>query len=81
MAQKKSGGSSRNGRDSNSKKLGLKKLFKCFVKPGNIIIKQKGNKFLPGLNTFEGKDKTIISLIYGYVNLKKIKKKKFIYVI
>ncbi|WP_259288914.1 50S ribosomal protein L27 [Candidatus Nasuia deltocephalinicola] len=81
MAQKKSGGSSRNGRDSNSKYLGFKKYFGSFIKPGNIILKQKGNIFYSGLNTSLGKDYTIYSLIFGYIFLKKKNKKKIIYVL
>ncbi len=81
MAQKKSGGSSRNGRKSNPKYLGFKKLFGEFVAPGNIIIRQNGNIFHPGLNTSIGKDYTIYSLVFGYIFLKKKNKKKFIYVL
>ncbi len=81
MAQKKSGGSSRNGRRSNAKYLGFKKYFGEFVYPGNIIIRQKGNIFYSGLNTSIGKDYTIYSLVFGYVLLKKRNKKKIIYVL
>ncbi|QND78534.1 LSU ribosomal protein L27p [Candidatus Nasuia deltocephalinicola] len=81
MAQKKSGGSTRNGRDSNAKNLGLKKNFNNFVKPGDILIRQRGNIFYPGINSYIGKDYTIISKIYGFVFFKKIKKKKYIYVL
>ncbi|XXS36625.1 MAG: 50S ribosomal protein L27 [Candidatus Nasuia deltocephalinicola] len=81
MAQKKSGGSSKNGRDSNSKKLGFKKFNLNFVKPGNIILRQKGSKILPGLNSIICKDYTIISLIFGYVYVNRLKNKIFINVI
>ncbi|WP_259293012.1 50S ribosomal protein L27 [Candidatus Nasuia deltocephalinicola] len=81
MAQKKSGGSSRNGRESKPKHLGFKKSFGEFVCPGNIIIRQKGNTFYSGLNTSIGKDYTIYSLIFGYIFLKKKNKKRVIYVL
>ncbi|WP_259286186.1 50S ribosomal protein L27 [Candidatus Nasuia deltocephalinicola] len=81
MAQKKSGGSSRNGRESNPKYLGFKKFFGNFINPGCIILRQKGNVFYSGLNTSIGKDYTIYSLIFGYIFLKKKNKKKIIYVL
>lgn len=80
MAQKKSGGSSKNGRDSKSKNLGIKKFYNHFIKPGEIIIRQKGGEYKAGLNTIISKDYTIISLIYGYVFYKKKNKKKIVYV-
>ena len=67
MAHKKGAGSSRNGRDSNSKRLGVKHYGGEFVIPGNIIIRQKGTKIKPGNNVGLGRDYTIYSLIDGHV--------------
>ncbi len=67
MAQKKAGGSSRNGRDSKGRRLGVKKHAGEVVKPGNIIVRQRGTKFHPGVNVGLGKDHTIFSLIDGIV--------------
>jgi len=68
MAHKKAGGSSRNGRDSESKRLGVKKFGGEVVVPGNIILRQRGTKWHPGTNVGLGKDHTIFSLIDGNVN-------------
>lgn len=67
MAHKKAGGSTRNGRDSESKRLGVKKFGGEAVKAGNIIIRQRGTKVHPGKNVGLGKDHTIFSLIEGFV--------------
>ncbi|KAA0258515.1 MULTISPECIES: 50S ribosomal protein L27 [Deferribacter] len=67
MAHKKAGGSTKNGRDSHSKRLGVKKFGGEYVKAGNIIVRQRGTKFKPGRNVGLGKDYTIFSLIEGYV--------------
>ena len=67
MAHKKGGGSSKNGRDSNSQRRGVKKFGGEFVNAGNIIIRQCGTKFHPGKNVGLGKDYTIFSLIDGNV--------------
>lgn len=67
MAHKKGGGSTSNGRDSNSKRLGTKKFGGEFVIPGNIIIRQRGTRFLPGNNVGLGKDYTLFALIEGHV--------------
>ena len=67
MAHKKGGGSSRNGRDSNSKRLGIKHYGGESVVPGNIIVRQKGTKYKPGNNVGLGRDFTIYSLIEGQV--------------
>lgn len=67
MAHKKGGGSTRNGRDSNSKRLGVKRFGGEFVIPGNIILRQRGTKFHPGANVGMGRDYTIFSVIEGYV--------------
>ncbi len=67
MAHKKGVGSSRNGRDSNPKYLGVKKFAGEFVKAGNIIIRQRGTKIHPGENVGLGRDYTIFALRDGYV--------------
>jgi len=67
MAHKKAGGSSRNGRDSAGRRLGVKKFGGQAVIPGNIIIRQRGTKVLPGNNVGLGKDHTIFALIEGKV--------------
>ena len=71
MAHKKGGGSTKNGRDSNSKRLGVKKFGGEAVLAGNIIIKQNGTKFHPGKNVGLGKDYTIFSLIDGNVKFER----------
>jgi len=70
MAHKKGSGSTKNGRDSNSKRLGVKKYGGQSVRPGNIIIRQRGNKFKVGQNVGQGKDYTLYSLIDGTVFFK-----------
>ena len=65
MAHKKSGGSSNNGRDSEGRRLGLKKSGGQAVIPGNIIIRQRGTKFHPGENVGRGKDDTLFALCDG----------------
>ena len=70
MAHKKAGGSSRNGRDSESKRLGVKKFGGESVIPGNIIIRQRGTKFKPGTGVGLGKDHTIYALAEGKVEFK-----------
>ncbi|RLB10498.1 MAG: 50S ribosomal protein L27 [Deltaproteobacteria bacterium] len=67
MAHKKAGGSSRNGRDSAGKRLGVKKFAGQFVKAGNIIVRQRGTKIHPGANVGLGKDYTIFAKIDGIV--------------
>ena len=67
MAHKKGGGSSKNGRDSESKRLGVKKFGGETVKAGNIIVRQRGTKFHPGNNVGIGKDDTLFALIDGKV--------------
>ena len=70
MAHKKAGGSSRNGRDTAGKRLGVKKFGGEHVIPGNIIIRQRGTKWSPGENVGLGKDHTIYALIEGKVVFK-----------
>ena len=67
MAHKKGGGSTRNGRDSKSKRLGVKHYDTEIVKPGSIIVRQRGTRIHPGSNTGLGRDHTIYSLIDGTV--------------
>ncbi|HEY64359.1 MAG TPA: 50S ribosomal protein L27 [Caldilineae bacterium] len=67
MAHKKGGGSSRNGRDSESKRLGVKRFDGEFVRAGSIIIRQRGTKIKPGKNVGLGRDYTIFATIDGYV--------------
>ncbi len=68
MAHKKAGGSSRNGRDSEGRRLGVKKYGGEAVIPGNIIIRQRGTKYHPGENVGMGRDHTIFSLVEGKVS-------------
>ena len=71
MAHKKAGGSSRNGRDSAGRRLGVKKYGGEVVIPGNIIVRQRGTKFHPGDNVGMGKDHTIFAKAPGRVTFKK----------
>ncbi|GGD13217.1 50S ribosomal protein L27 [Aquisalinus flavus] len=71
MAHKKAGGSSRNGRDSAGRRLGVKKFGGQSVVPGNIIIRQRGTKYHPGDNVGIGKDHTIFALVEGSVSFRK----------
>jgi large subunit ribosomal protein L27 len=68
MAHKKAGGSSRNGRDSAGRRLGVKKYGGEAVAPGNIIVRQRGTKWHPGANVGMGKDHTIFAVIDGRVS-------------
>ncbi|MEM1318410.1 MAG: 50S ribosomal protein L27 [Pseudomonadota bacterium] len=68
MAHKKAGGSSRNGRDSAGRRLGIKKFGGEAVVPGNIIARQRGTKWHPGDNVGMGKDHTIFALVEGTVS-------------
>ena len=70
MAHKKAGGSSRNGRDSAGRRLGVKKFGGEKVIPGNIIIRQRGTKWNPGENVGMGKDHTIFALVEGNVEFR-----------
>jgi large subunit ribosomal protein L27 len=67
MAHKKAGGSTRNGRDSESKRLGLKKSGGQYVTAGNIIVRQRGTQFHPGSNVGCGKDHTLFATSDGHV--------------
>jgi large subunit ribosomal protein L27 len=70
MAHKKAGGSSRNGRDSDGRRLGVKKFGGEAVVGGNIIVRQRGTKVRPGRNVGVGKDHTLFALIDGKVEFK-----------
>jgi len=76
MAHKKGGGSSRNGRDSNSQRLGVKKYAGEYVLSGNILIRQRGTRIKPGLNVDVGKDDTIFATIEGLVVYDVVKGRK-----
>ena len=78
MAHKKGAGSTRNGRDSNSKRLGVKRYGGEFVIPGNIIIRQKGTKIRPGTNVGLGRDFTIYALIDGQVEFENKQGRKYV---
>jgi large subunit ribosomal protein L27 len=78
MAHKKSAGSARNGRDSTSKRLGVKKYGGELINAGSIIIRQRGTKFNPGKNVGMGKDNTLFALISGNVRFISRKNKKFV---
>jgi large subunit ribosomal protein L27 len=76
MAHKKGVGSSRNGRDSESKRLGVKKFGGQPVRAGNILIRQRGTKWHPGSNVGRGKDDTLFALIDGVVKFERKGKNK-----
>ncbi len=81
MAHKKGAGSSRNGRESHSKRLGIKIFGGQAVIAGNIIVRQRGTKHHPGLNVGIGKDHTLFALVPGTVKFKKGKDdRSFVYV-
>ena len=71
MAHKKSGGSSRNGRDTEGRRLGLKKFGGERVNPGNIILRQRGTKYHPGENVGIGRDHTIFATVAGTLSFRK----------
>jgi large subunit ribosomal protein L27 len=76
MAHKKGAGSSRNGRESHSKRLGVKIYGGQVVKSGNIIIRQRGTVHLPGVNVGMGRDHTLFALTDGIISFKKSKNDK-----
>ena len=71
MAHKKGVGSSRNGRDSESQRLGIKRFGGQLVKAGNILVRQRGTKFHPGNNVKKGSDDTLFAIIDGVVNFER----------
>ena len=77
MAHKKGGGSSRNGRDSHSKRLGVKKYGGEVVRTGNIIVRQRGTKFHPGDNVRKGEDDTLYAVTDGVIKFTRKKQPKF----
>lgn len=76
MAHKKAGGSSRNGRDTAGRRLGVKKFGGEHVLSGNIILRQRGTKVYPGTNVGMGKDHTLFALINGQVRFSKGKQRR-----
>ena len=76
LVSKKGQGSTKNGRDSNPKYLGLKRTDGQLVKAGNIIVRQRGTKFHPGTNMGVGRDYTLFALTDGYVKFEKFGKNK-----
>lgn len=78
MAHKKGAGSTKNGRDSNSKRLGVKKYGGEHVIPGNIIVRQRGTRYRPGDNVGVGSDYTIYSLVEGHVQFETRRGRKYI---
>lgn len=82
MAHKKAGGSSRNGRDSAGRRLGVKKFGGELVIPGNILVRQRGTKWWPGQNVGLGRDHTIFAVAEGHVTFHKgLKGRTFISVL
>ena len=81
MAHKKGGGRTKNGRDSQSKRLGVKRYDGNLVSAGTIIIRQRGTKFKPGKNVGIGKDDTLFALISGSVKFVNKQNKKFVEVV
>lgn len=76
MAHKKGGGSSRNNRDSNAQRLGVKRFGGEFVTAGSILVRQRGTKFFPGVNVGKGKDDTLFTKVDGYVKFEWAKKNR-----
>ena len=76
FAHKKGGGSTKNGRDSNSKRLGAKRADGQFVKAGNILVRQRGTKIHPGTNVGMGRDYTLFAKVDGVVRFEKYIRKR-----
>lgn len=81
MAHKKGGGSTQNGRDSISKRLGVKVFGGQFVRTGMIIVRQRGTRFHPGINVGIGSDDTLFALADGYVRFRTSRGRKFVDVV
>lgn len=83
MAHKKAGGSTRNGRDSHSQRLGVKKFGGQLVKAGNILVRQRGTRVHPGFNVSRGKDDTLFAIAAGIVKfeVKGPKKRSYVTVV
>ncbi len=78
MAHKKGGGSTKNGRDSASQRLGVKRSGGQLVKAGEIIVRQRGTKFHPGINVGKGKDDTLFAKAAGVVMFKTRSNRKYV---
>jgi large subunit ribosomal protein L27 len=76
MAHKKGGGSSRNGRDSQSQRLGVKRFGGEKVRSGNILVRQRGTRFHPGVNVGMGRDHTLFATTDGYVKFEHVRRGK-----
>ncbi len=76
MAHKKGGGSSRNGRDSRSQRLGVKVFGGQFIKSGSIIVRQRGTKLHPGINVKRGSDDTLFAVTDGIVKFERLDKER-----
>lgn len=76
MAHKKGASSSRNGRDSNAQRLGVKSFGGEIVNPGTIIIRQRGTKILPGVNVKRAKDDTLFAMVAGQVKFERVSREK-----
>ncbi len=76
MAHKKGTGSTRNGRDSNAQRLGVKRFGGEKVRPGNILVRQRGTKFHPGVNVRIGSDDTLFSVVEGVVTFERFGKRR-----
>jgi large subunit ribosomal protein L27 len=81
MASKASGGSTKNGRDSHSKRLGVKRFDGQIVRAGNILVRQRGTKIYPGKNVGMGSDFTLFALVDGVVKFETRRNKKLVSVI
>jgi large subunit ribosomal protein L27 len=81
MAHKKGASSTRNGRDSNAQRLGVKRFGGELVIPGNIIVRQRGTKFHPGRGVGIGKDHTLFALVEGHVTFTSSRDRKHVNVI
>ena len=76
MAHKKTGGSSRNGRDSNAQRLGVKTFGGQVVRCGSVIVRQRGTRFMPGTNVGIGKDDTLFAKADGVIKFERVSRKK-----
>jgi large subunit ribosomal protein L27 len=81
MAHKTGGGSTRNGRDSNSQRLGVKRYAGQFVLSGNILVRQRGTRIHPGMNVMKGKDDTLFAVADGLVVFDLVRGKKRVNVV
>jgi large subunit ribosomal protein L27 len=81
FASKKGGGSSRNGRDSNSQRLGIKRFGGESVLAGNILVRQRGTKFYPGIGVGIGRDDTLFALVAGHVHFIEKRNRKHVHVL